>query len=129
MKSRLCAFGCGLVLAVIGKEARAELSPATIGAIERAVESFMATNGVPGLSIAIVHEGHLAWSGGFGLASIENSVPARSTTIYRSASMGKPMTAVAAMQLVDQHALDLEADIRKYCSAFPAKRWTITPHH
>jgi len=36
------------------------------------------------------------------------------------------MTAVAAMRLVEEGKLDLDAPIQKYCPAFPQKAWTIT---
>jgi serine beta-lactamase-like protein LACTB len=105
----------------------AELPNAKIEAIDRLVKAFMTANGVPGLSIAVVADGRLQWSSSYGFADVENSVKATGATMYRSASIGKTMTATAAMQLVEQGKLDLDADIRDYCSAFPAKQWRITP--
>jgi serine beta-lactamase-like protein LACTB len=99
---------------------------AEIDEVGRTVTIFMAKHKIPGLSIAIVAEGELAWSNGYGVADVENSVPAKSTTAYRSASIGKTMTATAAMQLVESGKLDLNADIRDYCPAFPSKQWKIT---
>jgi len=95
--------------------------------VERLVKAFMALNKIPGLSIAIVADGTVQWSKGYGLADVENSVPATPETLYRSASIGKTMTATAAMRLVEQQKLDLRADIRDSCPAFPAKPWRITP--
>src|ERR1700694_484620 len=37
------------------------------------------------------------------------------------------MTATAAMQLVEQRKLDLDADVQQYCPAFPRKEQRITP--
>ena len=102
------------------------LQQAKIDAIERAVTRYMAAHDVPGMSIAIVVDGKPAWSNGYGFADLENSVPAKASTAYRSASIGKSMTATAAMQLVERRKLDLDADIRRYCPAFPAKPWPIT---
>lgn len=103
------------------------LPPQKIDGIDKLVTAFMAKNSVPGLSIAVVFDGKLAWSKGYGLADIENRVPATTATEFRTASIGKTMTATAAMILVDQGKLDLNADIRDYCPAFPAKPWRITP--
>jgi CubicO group peptidase (beta-lactamase class C family) len=47
--------------------------------------------------------------------------------MYRSASIGKTMTATAALRLEDEGKLNLAADIRDYCPAFPRKQWRITP--
>jgi len=105
----------------------AELAKNKIDAIDKLVTSFMSAHCVPGLSIAVITDGELRWSNGYGFADVENSVRATPATMYRSASIGKTMTATAAMQLVDAGKLDLHADIRDYCPAFPAKPWRITP--
>jgi len=113
-------FGIALLIAAIG------LPSEKIAGIEKLVAAFISKNDVPGLSIAVVVDGQLAWSKGYGFADIENRVPATATTAYRSASIGKTMTATAAMLLVEEGKLDLEADIRQYCPAFPPKQWPIT---
>jgi len=102
------------------------LSGGRIARIESMIASFMATNHVPGMSVAIVIDGKPAWSRGFGFADVENKVATTSATAYRSASIGKTMTATATMRLVEAGKLDLDADIRRDCPAFPAKPWTIT---
>ena len=103
------------------------LTTARVDSIERLIRTFMSAQQVPGLSIAIVLDGRLAWSRGYGFADLENRVAASDSTMYRCASMGKTMTATAAMQLIEAGKLDTAADMRTYCPAFPAKRWTITP--
>ena len=99
----------------------AKLAPAERKEIETAVAKFMAKNGAPGISVAVVKGGEYVWAAGFGMADLENSVPATSQTLYRLASLSKPITAVAAMQLWQQGKLDLDAPVQKYCPAFPEK--------
>ena len=89
----------------------------------------MSKENIPGLSIAIAQEGKLIWSNGYGIADLENFVPAKATTAYRSASVGKPITAIAVMQLVEKQKLDLDAPVWKYCPAFPPKKWILTSRH
>ena len=107
----------------------ADLPKSKIEGIERFVTSFMAAHAVPGLSIAVVADGELKWAKGFGMADVENLVPAKEGTMYRSASIGKTLTATAAMRLVEEKKLDLDADVRYYCPAFPQKQWRVTPRH
>jgi CubicO group peptidase (beta-lactamase class C family) len=131
---RRALAGClGALLAAGSVQAQAEqatrLPPASIVRIEAAIDAYMAANHVPGLSVALVIDGRPGWSRGFGLADVENAVPATARTAYRSASIGKTMTATAAMRLVEAGKLDLDADIRRYCPAFPVKPWTITVRH
>jgi CubicO group peptidase (beta-lactamase class C family) len=118
-----------ILLLTCAATSAAELPKAKIETIDRLVKAYMTTNGVPGLSIAVVADGRLQWSSGYGLADAENAVKAADTTMYRVASMGKTMTAIAAMQLVEEGKLDLEGDIRDNCPAFPAKQWRITPRN
>lgn len=94
--------------------------------IETAVARFMAANTIPGASVAVVENGEYEWSSGFGMADLENSVPATSQTLYRLASISKPVTATAALLLWQQHKLDLDAPVQKYCPAFPQKDAPIT---
>ena len=116
-----------LLLSLAVPASGAELPASKIEGIEKLVTSFMSANGVPGMSVAVVVDGHRVWSNGYGLADLENFVPAKTSTEYRTASIGKTMTATAAMVLVQEGKLDLQADIRDYCPAFPAKPWRITP--
>ena len=94
--------------------------------IEAAVKKFMATNGLPGIPVAVVEDGKYDWSSGFGMADLENFVPATSTTVYRLGSISKPITATAAMMLYERGKLDLDAPVQKYCPAFPKKEAPIT---
>jgi serine beta-lactamase-like protein LACTB, mitochondrial len=104
----------------------AELAPEKRNQIETAVTKFMSTTHAPGVSVGIVENNHFLWSQGFGFADLENSVPATSRTLYRLASVSKPITAVAALQLSERGKLDLDAPVQKYCPAFPQKEAPIT---
>lgn len=94
--------------------------------IEAAITALMSSKHIPGLSIAIVIDNQLRWQSGYGMADLENSVPAKAATVYRIASVAKPLTAVAVMQLVEKGKLDLDAPIQKYVPTFPTKPWPIT---
>jgi hypothetical protein len=61
----------------------AAISAAEKAQVEDAVSKFMAASHAPGISAAIVENGQLVWSEGFGMADLENSVPATSRTLYR----------------------------------------------
>jgi serine beta-lactamase-like protein LACTB len=94
--------------------------------IEKSASSFMAANSVPGISAAVVQDGELVWSEGFGMADLENFVPATASTLFRLGSISKPITATAILQLSERGKLDLDAEVQKYCPAFPKKEWPIT---
>jgi len=107
-------------------QSRADLPDATLLEIDRVVTSEMARTGAPGVSLAIVLDGRIRFANGYGLADLENSVPATAETVYRLASVSKPITATAVMQLVEKGLLSLDAPIGRYLPAFPEKQWPVT---
>src|SRR5579864_368712 len=80
--------------------------------IKSTISNFMAASKVPGISAAVVQDGEFVWSAGFGMADLENSVPATSQTLYRLGSISKPITATAAMELWERGKLDLDSPCR-----------------
>ena len=120
---RLFAFllASGCAVAQNGK-----LSAESQSEIEIAVSNFMEASKAPGLSVAVVQNGEFVWSGGFGMADLESSVPATSQTLYRIGSISKSITATAAMVLLERGKLDLDSPVQKYCPQFPQKQWPIT---
>ena len=70
--------------------------------------------GVPGMGIAVVEAGKLAWSRGFGLADVERNVPVDDATLFEVASMSKPPFAYAVLQLVDRGELSLDKPLVDY---------------
>ncbi|MCL6565476.1 MAG: beta-lactamase family protein [Acidobacteriia bacterium] len=105
------------------------LHPETIRAIESVISSEQQRQNIPGISLAVAVNGTLRYAQGFGKADLENNVPVTLETRFRTASIAKPMTAVAVMQLAEQGRLDLDAEIQKYCPAYPKKSWPVTVRH
>lgn len=93
--------------------------------LESAILKFMAESKAPGISAAVVQDGEFVWSAGFGMADLENSVPATPQTLYRLGSISKPLTATAVMALWEHGKLDLNSPVQRYCPAFPQKAWPI----
>src|SRR5271168_2247687 len=114
----MCAQAAPAQTRSLSEEKRARIS--------EAVSRFMAANSVPGIGAAVVLDGVPVWSSGYGMADLENFVPATSATLFRLASISKPITATAVLQLVERGKLDLDAPVQKYCAAFPQKEAPIT---
>ncbi len=81
---------------------------------------------IPGLSICIAIKNQIRYAKAFGLSDVENSVPVTTQTVFRTASIAKPMTAIAVMQLVEQQKVELDSPIQTYLPQFPKKRWPLT---
>jgi CubicO group peptidase (beta-lactamase class C family) len=78
----------------------------------QALEAERQALGIPGLAVAIVEHGELAFAHGFGTKGIESEEPVGERTIFRTGSMGKVVTALGVMSAVDEGLLDLDAPIR-----------------
>lgn len=110
-------------------------SAAAVSAVDTATLSRLAgaardRMGTPGLTVAIARGDQVVWSGGFGLADVENDVPVRADSVFRIASISKPMTAVAVMQLVERGRVSLDDPIQKYVPAYPDKgEQVVTVRH
>ena len=69
---------------------------------------------LPSISVAIVHDQELVWSGAVGMADLDEQRPATSTTLYSICSISKLFTSIALMQLRDQGKLDLSDPVSKH---------------
>jgi serine beta-lactamase-like protein LACTB len=115
-----------LLLAAGPATVEAALGDVQVAALEKAVAEMMSASGTPGLTVAIALDGEVRYARGFGYADVENQLAASADTVYRLASISKPIAAVAALQLAEAGRLDLDADVRRYVPAFPPKPWPIT---
>lgn len=80
-----------------------------------------------GTAVVVIDDGKIAWSKGYGFADREAKVAVDpAATQFRWASISKSVTAIAALQLMEQGKLDLDADVRKYVPEFPDHGETIT---
>lgn len=73
---------------------------------------------IPGLSLAIVRDQEVVWSGGFGFADPEAKRPAAADTIYSICSVSKLFTAIGVVQLRDEGRLRLDDPVRKHLPWF-----------
>ena len=80
----------------------------------RDLPRFMQIAGVPGVAIAVVDRGKLAWSKSFGVKNILTRDPVREDTLFEAASMTKPVFAYVVMRLVDEKRLDLDKPLVAY---------------
>ncbi len=94
--------------------------------IDTVVKAEIKRQEIPGLSVAVLSKERIVFSKAYGMADLENQVPVTRHSLFRTASVAKPITATAATILWQQGKLDLDAPIQLYCPAFPEKPWPIT---
>ena len=74
--------------------------------------------GVPGVSIAVLVDGEIGWARGYGFADLESRRPVTTNTLFQAASVSKPVAALAALQLVQEGFVALEADVNDYLTSW-----------
>lgn len=66
---------------------------------------------VPGISVAVIHEGKIVWARGWGLRDLESCAPVTPNTAFQAASISKVITAMTALRLVEQGKIGLDRNI------------------
>jgi len=81
---------------------------------------------LPGLSVAVGIGGDVVWAEGFGWADIEARTRVTPDTRFRIGDASKALTSAGVGRLLEQNAINLDADIHAYVPAFPDKQWPFT---
>ena len=87
---------------VVTGEYRPELKP-----FDDLMFSFIQRHNIPGGSLAVAKDGRLVYARGFGFAQndAQNKQPVQPDSLFRIASISKPITAIAILQLIEQGQL------------------------
>jgi N-acyl-D-amino-acid deacylase len=105
--------------------ARGDDSPVTgaadprLAPFDRLMSAFLAEHKVPGAVLAVTRGGKLVHARGYGFADVEKKRPVQPASLFRIASISKPLTAVGVLQLVDQRKVKLDDPVLKYVSLEP----------
>jgi len=88
-------------------------------AINQFIETQMRKQQIPGLSLAVVKDGKLLLTHGYGLADVENNVAATPETVFQIQSITKMFTASAIMILQREGKLSLDDELSKHLEGAP----------
>ncbi len=97
--------------------------------VDGVVKQAMAKYHIPGLSIAVVRDGKIAMTKGYGLANLESMRRASPESIYQLASVSKQFTATAVMKLVESGKINLDEPISAYLKDTPETWSKVTARH
>jgi N-acyl-D-amino-acid deacylase len=89
-------------------------------AFDREMQEFMEPRRVPGGALAVVKNRRIVYARGYGWADRDKRIRVEPDSLFRIASISKPLTAVAILQLVEQKRLDLELKAFPYLEIPPA---------
>ena len=75
---------------------------------------------IQGASVAVVSEGRIDWSKTYGVSNSKESEPITKETLFQCASIGKVITALTVLSLVEEGALSLDEDV-----SLKLQRWKV----
>lgn len=84
------------------------------------LQQYVELGDVVGMSAGVYFQGEAVWTGGAGYRDQEKQLPATKDMLHRIASITKPMTAIAIMQLVEKGKIDLDVPIQTYLKDYPS---------
>ena len=84
---------------------------------------------IPGLTLAVIRNGHVVKEAAYGTASLELNVPTTLDTSFSLASMTKIFTAAAVMQLVQEGRISLDEPVTQILTQLPTEWSAVTIRH
>ncbi|MEM7515095.1 MAG: serine hydrolase domain-containing protein [Bacteroidota bacterium] len=97
---------------------------------DQLLKEMITEKGIIGITAAYSTNGETVWEGAEGFACKEGEIPFSGSMLTRIASIAKPMTSIAAMMLVEEGKLELDAPISNYLPDYPQQGETsITVKH
>ncbi|MBD3831923.1 serine hydrolase domain-containing protein [Brevundimonas bullata] len=107
----------GVAFSVQTEEAEPGLTPRVQAAgqahVPISVDTQMQNLPVPGVSIAFIDGGRIAWTRTYGLADLATGRPVSTDTLFQAASISKPVAAMAALDMVEEGLLSLDAPVNE----------------
>ena len=120
---RLLLFAAGLLILCpslgaqgvsVAHHAKTSSPDPAIVQLEKDIPDLMSQADIPGLSIAVLRNGHTAWLRNFGVKNTNTKEPVTDDTVFEAASLSKPVFAYAVLKLIDQGKLGLDVPLSSY---------------
>lgn len=102
-----------VTVAALADNVSAQSSPGT-AALDASLSGAIERKDVPGLVALVTDRDRVLYQGAFGVADVQTGRPISFDALFRIASMTKPITSVALMQLVEQGCIGLDDPAEKY---------------
>lgn len=98
-----------------------------LAGFDRAMTALMAKWHLPGGQLAVAKDGRLVLNRGYGLADRERGEPVQPTSLFRIASVSKPITTVAILALVEDGQLSLDDKVFPLLAFAPPAHAPVDP--
>jgi CubicO group peptidase (beta-lactamase class C family) len=87
---------------------------AIVADLKSYIPEYMREQNIPGVGIALIRDGEVVWTDGFGVANVLTRKAVTPDTVFEVASNSKVVTAYIALRLVDHGLLSLDEPLNSY---------------
>ena len=98
------------------------------GELEKVILEELKETGTPGAAVAVIKDGRVIFSKGFGVMSVEAGGTVTPDTLFRLGSTTKMFTGAAMLTLSEKGRIKLNEPIGKYAKGLSPKLSQLTPH-
>jgi CubicO group peptidase (beta-lactamase class C family) len=88
--------------------------PYDFRSVEARIAKELAARSIPSVTVSVAKGGKIVYERAFGYADIAHGIRATTATVYRLASISKPLTATGIMVLQQEGRVDLDAPAERY---------------
>jgi len=131
-----CVAAVSLTLVACGSD-EPEAAPSTdsaalvSGAIDKLgprIQELMSQTGVPGVAVAVVHDGKTQYSEGFGIADLKTGAAVDADTLFQLASVSKSVGATVVAKEVSEDVIAWDTPVTKSLPEFSLNDRWVTDH-
>lgn len=113
---------------VAGVEVPAGQIDAAVAKVDQLAKELMASSGIPGMAVAVVHNGHTVFAKGYGVRNIDSGAPVDADTVFQLASLSKALGATVVAHQVGEHAVEWNTPVQKLMPGFKLADPYVSSH-
>ncbi|MYR07050.1 serine hydrolase [Gordonia sp. SID5947] len=103
---------------VVAQDLPADAVETAVGRLDGLVESLMASTGIPGMAVAVVHGGESVYAKGFGVAEVGTDRKVDADTVFPLASMSKPLGSTVIAKLITDKVVGWDTPVAENLPGF-----------
>ncbi|MEV6325998.1 serine hydrolase [Nocardia sp. NPDC051787] len=99
-----------------------------VAELDELAEGLLASSGIPGMAVAVVHGGEVIYSKGFGVRNIVTEEKVDADTVFQLASVSKPIGATVVARRIAAGGVEWDTPVRTLLPSFALADPYVTEH-
>ncbi|WP_063024650.1 serine hydrolase [Nocardia niwae] len=99
-----------------------------VGELDHLADGLLASSGIPGMAVAVVHGGKVVYSRGFGVRNVVTQEKVEPDTVFQLASLSKPVGATVVARRIAAGGVEWDTPVRRLLPSFALADPYVTEH-